>query len=116
VVDVLMQSSTRLFAHPAALEDPVKREAIERLVLVLGAVLAARERVMVEVNVSADRLESVIAVLPCMREPTIGALHGDSGYAVKAAVPRKDLPRVIPEVKAAGGTDIVVTRLSQIVS
>lgn len=116
VVDELMRSSTRLLAHPAALEDPAKREAIERLVLVLGAVLQARQRVMVEVNVSAERLEAVIAVLPCMREPTIGALHGDSGYAVKAAVPRADLPRVIPEVKAAGGTDIVVTRLAQIVT
>ena len=38
--------------------------------------------------------EAVIAVLPCMREPTIATLHGDSGYAVKAAVPRADLPRV----------------------
>ncbi len=116
VVDELMRSSTQLLAHPAALDDPVKREAIERLVLVLGAVLEARGRVMVEVNVSADRLEAVIAMLPCMREPTVGALHGDSGYAVKAAVPRGDLPRVIPEIKAAGGTDIVVTRLAQIVT
>lgn len=116
VVDELMQSSTQLLAHPAALEDPVKRETIERLVMVLGAVLAARQRVMVEVNVSAERLEDVIAVLPCMREPTVGALHGESGFAVKAAVPRVDLPRVIPEVKAAGGTDIVVTRLAQIVT
>lgn len=116
VVDELMRSSTQLLAHPAALDDPDKRETIERLVLVLGAVLEARLRVMVEVNVTADRLEDVIAVLPCMREPTVGALHGDSGYAVKAAVPRIDLPRVIPEVKAAGGTDIVVTRLAQIVT
>ncbi|MFH2006276.1 MAG: ATP phosphoribosyltransferase [bacterium] len=116
VVDELMQSSTRLFAHPAALENPEKREAIERLVLVLGAVLEARTRVMMEVNVTAEHLEAVIAVLPCMREPTIAPLHGDAGYAVKAAVPRRDLPLVIPAVKAAGGTDVVVTRLAQIVS
>jgi ATP phosphoribosyltransferase len=115
-VDELMCSSTQLLAHPAAMDDPVKRETIERLVLVLGAVLEARKRVMVEVNVSADRLEAVIAMLPCMREPTVGALHGDSGFAVKAAVPRGDLPRVIPEIKAAGGTDIVVTKLAQIVT
>ncbi len=116
VVDELMKSSTRLLAHPAALEDRGKREAIERLVLVLGAVLEARKRVMVEVNVAPQRLDAVMAVLPCMREPTIGALHGDAGFAVKAAVPRGELPRVIPEIKAAGGTDIVVTRLAQIVS
>ena len=72
-------------------------------------------RVMVEVNVPTDRLEAVIEVLPCMREPTVSPLYGGSGYAVKAAVPRRDLPHVIPEIKARGGTDVVVTALSQIV-
>jgi ATP phosphoribosyltransferase len=115
VVDELMRSSTRLYAHPRALENPDKRARIETLVLLLRSVLDARERVMVEVNVSADCLEAVIAVLPCMREPTMAPLHGDQGFALKAAVPRKDLPRVIPEIKAKGGTDIVVSALAQIV-
>lgn len=115
VVGELMQSSTRLFAHPAALEDPDKKEAIERIVMVLRAVLQARARVMLEVNVTADKLDSVIDVLPCMRQPTISPLHSESGYAVKAAVPRDVLPSVIPELKERGGTDIVVTSLAQIV-
>jgi ATP phosphoribosyltransferase-like protein len=50
-----------------------------------------------------------------MREPTIATLHGSGGYAVKAAVPRDALPRVILELRARGGTDIVVTPPSQIV-
>ena len=115
IVDELLQSSTRLYAHPAALDDPAKREPIERLVLLLRSVLDARERVMVEVNVPADRLEAVIDALPSMREPTMSPLHGDKGFALKAAVPRRDLPRVIPEIKARGGSDIVVTALAQIV-
>ncbi len=116
VVDLLMRSSTRLYANPQALENPVKRERIERLVLLLRSVLDARERVMLEVNVPAERLEAVIAVLPSMREPTMSPLHGAQGFALKAAVPRADLPRVIPEIKARGGTDIVVTALAQIVA
>jgi len=115
VVDELMRSSTRLYAHPQALENGEKRARIETLVLLLRSVLDARERVMVEVNVGADCLEAVIAVLPCMREPTMAPLHGDQGFALKAAVPRHDLPRVIPEIKAKGGTDIVVSALAQIV-
>ncbi len=115
IVDVLMTSSTRLYASPRLLDDPPRRDAAERFAMLLRAVLEARRRVMVEVNVTAERLEEVIAVLPCMREPTISPLHGEGGYAVKAAVPRVDLPRVIPEIKSRGGTDIVVTALSQIV-
>jgi ATP phosphoribosyltransferase len=115
IVDQLMRSSTRLYAHPQALEQPEKRERIDTLVLLLRSVLDARERVMLEVNVSAECLEAVIEVLPSMREPTMAPLHGDQGFALKAAVPRKDLPRVIPAIKAKGGTDIVVTALAQIV-
>lgn len=115
VFDELMISSTRLYASRAAWGDPVRRAAIEKLALLLGSVLEARRRVMLEVNVSRAALESVIAVLPCMREPTISTLHGDAGYAVKAAVPRDRLPFIIPEIKAKGGTDIVVSQLSQII-
>jgi ATP phosphoribosyltransferase len=114
VVDELGASSTRMYASPGALRDPGRRQAIEDLVLVLGAVLEARNRVMVEVNCTAERLEAVARVLPCMREPTISRLYGEGGYAVKAAVPRSSLPRLIPAIRAAGGTDVVVVALSQI--
>lgn len=115
VVDVLMHSSTRLYANPGAMDDPGKRDRIEDMVLVLEAVLEARRRVMLEVNVSREDLEKVIDILPCMREPTISTLHRDAGYAVKAAVPRSQLATLIPKIKACGGTDIVVSALSQIV-
>ena len=115
IVDELMRSSTRLYAHPAAWEDPARRGAIERIVMLLRSVLEARKRVMVEVNVAQGDLESVVQALPCMREPTISPLHHGAGYAVKAAVPRELLPTVIPEIKARGGTDIVVSALGQIV-
>lgn len=115
IVGELMRSSTRLYAHPAALQHPEKKAIVDRFVMLLRSVLEARKRVMLEVNVTAESLEAVCRALPCMREPTISPLHGDAGYAVKAAVPRVDLPRIIPELKACGGTDIIVSALGQIV-
>jgi len=115
IVDELMTSSTRLYASPEALDRPERRDRIERLVMLLESVLAARQRVMLELNVGRDQLDAVIAMLPCMREPTISTLHGEAGYAVKAAVPRSGLTTLIPELKAHGGTDIVVTGLAQII-
>jgi ATP phosphoribosyltransferase len=115
VFDELLRSSTRLFACPRSMDDASKRESIERFVMLLRSVLEARSRVMLEVNVPADRLEAIVRLLPCMREPTVARLHGDAGYAVKVAILRKRLPELIPEVKRHGGTDIVVSKLSQIV-
>ncbi|MBL0927652.1 MAG: ATP phosphoribosyltransferase [Phycisphaerales bacterium] len=115
IADELMRSSTRLYASPAALENPAKRAVIDRLVMLLSGVLEARRRVMLELNVSPERLQTIVNILPCMRQPTVSPLHAGSGYAVKAAVPRETLPGLIPQLKAAGGSDIVVTSLTQIV-
>ena len=114
IIDELMRSSTRLYANPRALEEPAVREAVDELVLLLRSVLEARKRVVLEVNVSREALEAVCAVLPCMREPTIATLHAGEGFAVKAAVLREELPRLMPLLKARGASDIIVTNPSQI--
>ena len=112
----LMRSSTRLYASEAAMDDPARRRRIEDFAVLIDSVLQARSRVLVEVNVSADRLQAVVDALPCMREPTVSSLHGQSGYAVKAAVPRDRLATVIGDLRAAGGTDVIVTTPQQIVA
>ncbi len=115
ITDTLMRSSTRLYASQAALDDPARRGPIEDLVLLLDSVLEARRRVMLELNVSERDFERVIAILPCMREPTVSRLHGEDAYAVRAAVPRAGLPALLLKVKARGGTDLVVSEPQQIV-
>lgn len=115
VVDELMASTTRLYASPAALERPELRARIEDLTLLVRSVIEARRRVMIDLNVAASSLDAVVEVLPCMREATIAPLHGNGGFAIRAAVPKAELPRIVPAVKARGGTDIVVFSPAQIV-
>jgi len=115
IVDEVLGSSTRLYASRAAVDDPAKREVIDDLVLLLGSVIEARTRVMLELNVTDEALDAVVAALPCLRRPTVSRLFGERGYAVKAAVPRADLPALLPALRAAGGTDVVVTPCAQIV-
>ncbi len=115
IIDTLMKSSTRLYCSRQAWNIPEKREAIESFTLLLRSVLDARQRVMLELNVAADALDLVVQLLPAMREATISALHGNRGYAVKAAVSRSLLPSLIPQLKRSGGTDIIITNPSQIV-
>ena len=115
VIDTVMTSSTRVYASRKAMDDPEKKPAIDGLILTLRSVLEARHRAMLELNVTDDEFERVISILPAMREPTVATLHGGAGYAIKAAVPREDLPTLIPLLKRHGATDIVVSRLEQIV-
>lgn len=115
IIDELMRSSTRLYANPRVLENPKHRQRIERLVLLLQSVLEGRKRVMLEVNITADRMENLVEMLPCMRKPTISPLYGEEAFAVKVAVLRTELPLLIPKIREAGGTDIVVTAPDQLV-
>lgn len=116
IIETLMTSSTRLYANPKSLEDKDKCSLIEDFVLVLTSVITARNRVMLECNVSKESLERIVRIVPCMREPTISSLYSEEGFAVKVAVPRNRLADLVPELKRNGATDIVVSRIDQLVS
>jgi ATP phosphoribosyltransferase-like protein len=77
-------------------------------------VLDARSRVVLELNVGPADLERLVAVLPCMKQPTVSPLHGGAGFAVKVAVPRAAVPELIPVIHRHGGSDILITQPSQI--
>ena len=115
VIDELLESSTRMFASPRALENQEKRERIEGLVMILRSVLDARQRAFVTLNVDKASLDGVLSILPRMREPTVQTLSRDMGFAVSVAVPRASLANLIPRIKSHGGTDIVVTAIAQLI-
>lgn len=115
VVEELAQSTTRLYASRAAMRDPGRRAGIDSFALLCRSVLEARSRAMLELNVRSADLDAVLAVLPSMQRPTIAELAGDGGFAVRAAVPRAELPQLIVQLRARGGRDLVVTKPMQIV-
>jgi len=114
IVDVIRTSSTRLYASPEAMRCDERRAVIERITDLLRSVIEARARLLVELNVAEDRLDEVLAVLPCMRRPTVSRLAGD-GFAVRAAVPRTDFPELVGRIRSAGGTDLVVSEPRQVI-
>ncbi len=115
VVAEIMTSTTRFIASPAAMADPGRRERVEALADLMRAVLRARERVLLEMNVPADRLDAIVRQVPCMKSPTVSPLYGGNGYAVKVAIPRGDVPAVVLRLKALGATDILEYDLNKIV-
>jgi ATP phosphoribosyltransferase len=115
IIATITESSTKLYASRGAYEDPARRAGIDRLALLLGSVLEARSRVMVDLNVSAGDLDRVLELLPALREPTVSPLRGGKDFAVRAAVPRARVAELIPALRGRGATDLVVTRPTQIV-
>jgi ATP phosphoribosyltransferase len=115
IVDTILVSYTELIANPAAYEDPTKRHAMGQLHTLLQGTLEARGRVLVKLNVGAADLDSVIALLPALKSPTVSKLFGEGGYAVETVVPKADINRLIPALKDHGATGIIELPISKIV-
>jgi len=115
IIGTILESSTRFVASHAALADPEKKNRIEELAMLFHAVLDGRDRVMLEMNIPRDQFEAVVNSLPAMRSPTVAPLFGDSGYAVKIAVKKREVPDIIPRLKKLGAVDIVEYDLRKVV-
>jgi ATP phosphoribosyltransferase len=115
IIDEIMTSSTRLYASQQAMEDESIRPQLDDFVMLLTAVLQARGRVMMDLNVSQENLKTVVDVLPCMHTPTVSPLSDDGWVAIRSAVPRNKLAEIIPKLKLAGACDIVTTSVEQLI-
>jgi ATP phosphoribosyltransferase len=114
IIETLMTSDPVLVANREAAADPVRRGAMEDLVTLLRGALEAEGRVLIKLNVTADDRDAVVAVVPAMKAPTISPL-ADGGFAIEAVVDKRGVNRLIPELKAAGATDILEMPISKIV-
>ncbi len=114
ILDTLMTSSTRFIANRSALEDPWKQVRIQRLGMLFDAILNARKRVMLEMNVPKEVFEAVLQVLPAMRAPTVAPLHGEGGFSVKVAVKRDQAAPLVVRLKEMGARDILEYELKKV--
>ncbi len=114
IVDTLMESSTRMYASKEALKDPKKKQKIMELKMLFEAVLNARNRVMLEMNVAQKDFNRLVKGLPSMKSPTISPLFGNTGFAVKIAVQKSEVPTLLPTLKSLGATDILEYELRKV--
>ncbi len=115
IVETLLVSCTELVANPEAAADPERRHAMEQILTLLQGVLEARDKVLVKLNVAAERLDGVIGLLPSLRAPTVSELFGGDGFAVETVVPKSEINVLIPALRDRGATDIIELALSKIV-
>ncbi|HUV16960.1 MAG TPA: ATP phosphoribosyltransferase [Ilumatobacteraceae bacterium] len=114
VIDTILLSYTEVVANPAAAKDPEKRRAMEQIMTLLNGVLDARGKVLLKLNVTEERKDAVLAVLPSMKSPTMSPLAG-GGYAVESVVEKQKINLVIPALIDAGATDLVEMAIAKIV-
>jgi ATP phosphoribosyltransferase len=114
VIDTILVSYTEVVVNPASFADPDKRRAMDQLMTLLNGALEARGKVLLKLNVVADRREAVLAELPAAKSPTVNQLaNGD--YAIETVVAKSGINVLIPALREAGATDLLEIPIIKIV-
>jgi len=116
VVDTVMVSNTQFIANHAAWADPWKRARIENLVMLLQGAINAKEMVGLKMNVPKDAWEAQVrGILPAERSPTISPLAETGWLAVEVILPAARERELVPQLKRAGATGIIVYPLNKVI-
>jgi ATP phosphoribosyltransferase len=114
IIETLLTSDPVLVANREAAADPAKRAAMDDIVTLLRGAIEAEGRVLIKLNVTQEHLDAVLAVVPSMKAPTVSPL-AEGGFAIETVVDKRGVNRLIPQLKAAGATDILELPISKIV-
>jgi ATP phosphoribosyltransferase len=111
VIDEVLQSSVRLYAHPDHADDP----KVKQLVTALESVLAAEDKRYVMMNAPEDRLAEIREVIPGLDGPTVMDVAGNDTVAVHAVIDERDIFETVDELKSVGASGILVTEIGRLV-
>ena len=115
IVDTLCETTTRFIANNDAAKDEFKRNKMEKIALLLQAVLTAENKVGLMMNCHVDNLENVLKILPAMNRPTIAHLSDQNWYSLTTVVDEHIVRDIIPDLKKAGAEGIVEYNLNKVI-
>jgi ATP phosphoribosyltransferase len=109
----LMESEAILVGNRSALRD--RAADIDLLVTMLRAVLEGRRRKYVMMNARAERLAELEELLPGLESPSVIPLAHAGMIAIHAVVGADDVWDLLPRLKAAGASGILVLPIEKLV-
>jgi ATP phosphoribosyltransferase len=130
IVDLVSTGSTLAMNGLRAIGDVLASEAIliangdsaahraadvTAIDTMIGAVIAARDRKYLMMNAPAARLEELEALLPGLESPSVIPLAHRGMIAIHSVVGADDVWSLLPRLKAAGASGILVLPIEKIV-
>ena len=115
IVDVVLESNTKLIANKKSWNDPWKHEKIENLAMLLQGAINAGTKVGLKMNVRKSDVGSVLTLIPALRKPTISQLADDQWIALETIIDEDVVRKIIPQLKRAGAEGIIEYPLNKVI-
>jgi ATP phosphoribosyltransferase len=114
-IATVLDSTALLVARASLLQDGGNARKTRELVAALESVLRAQDKRYLMANVPRARLAEVKGILPGISGPTIvDVMDGHDFVAAHAVVERREIYRVIAELKSLGAEGILVTKIERL--
>jgi ATP phosphoribosyltransferase len=109
----VLRSEAVLVANPIAHQD--RADELGAIDTMLTAVIAARGQKYLLMNAPASKLAELEALLPGLESPSVIPLAHDGMIAIHSVVGSDDVWGLLPRLKAAGASGILVLPIEKIV-
>lgn len=114
-IATILESEAVLVASPDALADERRRGTLDRLVLRIRSVLAARRYKYVMMNAPVGALDDIREIVSGLRMPTVVPLAEPGWVAIHTVVEESAFWESIERLQAAGASEILVTPIEKLV-
>ena len=108
----LLASEAILLTNPQAVRQ--RPEELDGIVTMLGSVIAARGRKYLMMNAPATRLGELEALLPGLESPSVIPLAHAGMIAIHSVVGADEVWGLLPRLKGAGASGILVLPIEKI--
>ena len=108
----ILSSEAVLVGGPSSVEA---LSEVHTVTTALESVVAGRRRRYLLLNAPRDTLAVITALIPGLEAPTVIPLAEDGMVAIHSVVARDEVWNLLPRLKAAGGRDILVLPIGQLV-
>ncbi|MCG8563576.1 MAG: ATP phosphoribosyltransferase [Desulfobacterales bacterium] len=114
VIYEVMETNTQLIANKKAWKDPVKREKIEQIAMLLQGALVADKLVGLKMNVPESKIANIVSLLPSLNAPTIASLYQSDWFSVETIIDAGLVRDLIPQLLKVGAEGIIEYPLNKV--
>lgn len=115
IVDTVLTSTTKLIANKKSYSDGWKKDKLGNIAMLLQGAMAAEEKVGLKMNVPEAKLESLLKILPALKNPTVAPLSTKGWVDVETIIDEKIVRTLIPQLKKAGASGIIEYPLNKVI-
>jgi ATP phosphoribosyltransferase len=115
IIHEMLETNTQLVANKKSWADSWKREKIEQIATLLQSALKAERMVGLKMNISREKLDELVQIIPSITAPTISPLYKSDWFSLETVISEEKVRELIPKLIRRGAEGIIEYSLNKLI-